>query len=167
MSLTVEGSVSIKSNYTETITIGLGSAQIPEGINHTETYTNGTGANAINEIWSKTSTPAISTPDTWTLSALTQALSGSGSRTIAFTKVRMIIIENNGTGVLLLTAGATHPVGWLPGSTETAVPIEPGGTYVMTAPGSAGLTVTSSSADTIQIDPGATAGNYKILIVGE
>ncbi|MDR3634350.1 MAG: hypothetical protein P4L84_11145 [Isosphaeraceae bacterium] len=168
MSLNVNGSVRVTSGFTETITVGLGSAGVSEGIAWLQQYGTGTGAGNINEKWSKTSTPAASTPDTWTLSALTDTISGSGSRTIAFAKAKSLIINNTGSCPLILTAGASHGVAWLPPSGAQGVTIPAGGIFVLEDPTAGALTVTASTNDTIKIDPGTNSGAaYSIEIAGE
>lgn len=169
MSLNVSGTLRLTSSFTEVISIGLGSANVNEGISISQAYGNGTGANNIQEKWSKTSTPAANTPDTWTLQSLADSLPGGGTRTISLNKVRTLIISNLDTvdgHTLTVTAGAANPVGWLPPSTAQGIVIPAGGCLVLAAPLATALAVTPT-ADTIEINPGANAGNYSIEITGE
>jgi len=162
MPLSVTGNVKFTLSLAEV----LGSGPVSGNLNSTPTFnlafTNGTGANAIQWDWVKTSTPAASTPDNWTLSALTDSL----NRSIAFAKVRVLVIINTGTGSLTVGGAATHP--WAaPFGASGTVTIDPGGLLVLVAPTAAGYAVTSGSSDQLKIDPGGTAGSYQIALAGE
>lgn len=163
MSLTVSGNVKCSVNYGETLTAGLGSGNVAATIGFTQALANGSGANSINECYSDSGTLAVSTPVTLTLSALTDDL----SRTIAFTKVRVLAILNSGTADLKVGGAATHAwVGPFADATDIAV-VKPGGILFLAAPDASGMAVTSGTSDQLKLDPGSTACDYKIVILGE
>lgn len=163
MSYVVTGNLTCKVTISETLTNGLSSGPVGGTVSYNLAFGNGTGAGNMNEPFSLSATLAISTPVTHTLSALTDAI----GRTVAFTKVRLGMIINNGTADLIVGGAATHP--WLApfGDVSDKVTIKPGGVWLFTAPGTAGLAVGSGSADQLKFDPGSTACPYKIILFGE
>lgn len=163
MSQAVTAQLKLALAITETLTIGESSGPLSETDAFNLALANGTGANSVNRKWSKTSTPAASTPDTWTLSSLTDDL----SRTVVLTKVRVFLLVNNGTGSLIVGGAALHPWQGPFGATTDKITVNPGGCVLLVAPDVNGYAVTSGSSDQLEIDPGATAGNYLIAILGE
>ncbi|WP_422928561.1 hypothetical protein [Singulisphaera sp. PoT] len=162
MPLSVTGNIKFTLSLAEQLGSGPVTGNLNSSIPFNISFANGTGANAIQFDWVKPSSPAPGTPDTWTLSALTDSL----NRAIAFTKVRVLVIINNGTGSLTVGAAATHPWAAALGTAGTAI-VPAGGMLVLVAPGAAGYAVTSGSSDQLKVDPGGTAGNYQIAIAGE
>lgn len=164
--MNVTADIKLTATAVETLTVGLGSAPVPSAIAQALSFTNGTGANNVNKVFSKSATAAASTPDTYTLSALTDDL----GRTVAFSKVRVLIVINlETTDGHDLTVGnaATNPwVGPFGAGTNT-VSIGAGGFLVLVAPLATAYAVTSGASDQLMLNPGANSVAYKILILGE
>jgi|GEM_PF-2792189 len=159
----VSGNYKFTFSTSEILTNGTGTGALAGGVTSNLSFANGAGAGNIQASWSKSSTPAASTPDNWTLSALTDDL----GRAIAFTKVRVFVILNtHATTSLIVGLAATHPWAAPFGATGSRT-IPPGGMLVITDPTAAGMPVTSGSSDQLKIDPGGTAGSYQIALAGE
>jgi hypothetical protein len=161
MSLPVTGNVQLKANASEAITSELATGTLAASLSFALSFANGTGANNINEWWTDTRTLAVSTPVTLTASALTDGL----GRTVAFTKIRLLMIKNNGTADLIV-GGATAPVPIFSDASDK-IPVRPGGVFLIVAPGASGIGVTATTADGIKLDPGSTACPIEVLILGE
>lgn len=163
MSQNISGQLKVALSFIESLAVGASSGNIPSGTNFNENYATGSGTGQTQVGIDFTSTPDASTPDTWNLASLTDSI----GRTIAFTKVLVLLIVNNAAHPLLLTGGASNPVGWLPGSSQTAVTIAAGGALLLTSTDATALAVASGSADTIKLDPGDNAGNYTLYAYGQ
>lgn len=162
MSLVCNSTVQASIYQAETLTIGLTTDNVSETLGVSLSFTNGTGAGKVNERWTKGAT-ATAAAVTYTLSSLTDAL----GRTIAFTKVRALLIVNKGTNALTVGDAGTNPwVAPFGGATQT-VTVPAGGALLLLAPDASGLAVTASSSDQLKIDPGANTVEFEISIVGE
>lgn len=161
MSLPVTGNVKCSVNASEALVSELASGTLSSALAYALPFANGTGANAINQWWTDTRTLGVSTPVTLTASALSDGL----GRTIAFSKIRLIMIKNNGTANLIV-GGATAPVPIFSDPTDK-IPIRPGGVLLIVAPDASGIPVTVTTADGLKLDPGATACLVETLILGE
>lgn len=161
MSIPVTGSIRCTAGLSEALVSELAAGTTSATLVFQKTFANGTGADAINSGWTDTRTLAISTPVTLTLSALTDGL----GRTRAMTKIRLLMIKNNGTANLIV-GGATAPVAIFSDATDKII-IPPGGVLVLVAPGASGIAVTATTADGLKLDPGATACPVEIVIEGE
>lgn len=161
MSIPVTGNVRVTTSLSEALVSELATGTTSATLVFQKTFANGTGADAINSGWTDTRTLAISTPVTLTLSALTDGL----GRTRAMTKIRLLMIKNNGTGTL--TVGAATAAVLLFSDVTDKIPIPPGGVFLIVAPGATGIPVTATTADGLKLDPGATACPVEIVIEGE
>lgn len=161
MALSVTASIKCNVTGSETLTAELASGPLSAALAFAQSFANGTGANNINEWWTDSRTLAISTPVTLTLSALTDGL----GRNIPFTKIRLLLVKNNGTANLLV-GGATAPVALFADASDI-IKVPPGGMLLIVAPGAAGIPVTVTTADGLKLDPGATACPVEIIILGE
>ena len=166
MSQSVTGNVKVTGAATETVTDGIGSGSIAESLAATLTFNNGTGSGNINLHYSEDTT-LVSTTATRTLSALTDGL----GRTVAFTKVRYIIIVNLETTDghdLIIGAAALHAWGAPVNSVSGGeIVIKAGGCLVLAAPLATALAVTSGTSDQLKLDSGANTVHYQMLIGGE
>lgn len=166
MAQVVTGNLSVSSTASETVTNGLASGTLGPSLSVSLAFTNGTGTTAIQYVFSYSETLAISTPRTWTLSALTDSL----GRSVPFAKVRSIVIANLATvdGYTITVGGAaSNP--WLAPFADVSdkLKVPAGGCLVLAAPLATAFAVTASSSDQLKLDPGANAVAYKILISGE
>jgi hypothetical protein len=164
MPLNVTGNFNVTSVVSETITAGLGTSTLQANVSYQAQWAAGSGANAINQSITKTGTLAISTPLTLVLSAITDDL----GRTIAFTKVRELLIKNRGTADLTVGAAATNP--WTApfgGVTTAKTTIKPGGVFALAAPDVNGYAVGVGTSEQLKLDPGATACLYELVLKGE
>lgn len=162
MSLNVTANLKLSVTTSETLATGLGTGTVGGTSGLNVAFANGTGANNINEYWSKDHTAAAAA-DTYTLSALTDAV----GRTVAFAKIRLLMIVNLSTFPLTVGNAGTHP--WaapFDAATDT-VKVPAGGCLLLVAPDSSGLAVASGTSDQLKIDPGANTVEYQITIFGE
>ena len=160
MSLPVTGNVKCSVSASEALVSELATGTLSSTLSYALSFANGTGANAINQWWTDTRTLAVSTPVTLTASALTDGL----GRTVAFTKIRLLMVKNNGTANLIV-GGATAPVPIF-SDVSDKIPVRPGGCLIIVAPDASGIGVTATTADGLKLDPGATACPVEILILG-
>ena len=161
MPLSVTGNIKCSLAASEALTAELATATLGASLAYAKAFGNGTGANNINQWWTDTRTLAVSTPVTLTLSALIDGL----GRSIPFTKLRVIMIKNNGTANLIV-GGATAPVPIFSDATDK-IPVRPGGCLIIVAPDASGIGVTATTADGLKLDPGATACPVEVAILGE
>lgn len=164
MPLTVSGNIKVGMTWSEALSAGVNSGTYGGALNISETFAAGTGGNAMNEVWTKSATLAISTPVTHTLSNLADDL----GRTIPLAKVRLMAICNDGTAVLLVGGAAANPWGAIVGDAATdKLKVPPGGFIIIGAPELAGLAVGVGASDQLKLDPGATACPYRLVFFGE
>lgn len=164
--MNVTANINLTARAIETLTLGLGSASVESPANLALAFANGTGANAVSLVFSKSATAAASTPDTYTLSALTDDV----GRTVAFTKVRALIVINlDATDGHDLTVGGagTNPWAGPFGTGTDALKVPAGGFLALVAPLATAFPVAAGSSDQLMVDPGAVSIAYKILILGE
>lgn len=164
--MNVTADIRLTASAVEQLTIGLGTAPITSTASSSLSLASGTGANAINKVWSKSSTPAIGTPDTWTLSALTDDV----GRTVAFGKVRALVVINLDAvdgHALILGNAATNPWAGPFGAGTNTVKVPAGGFLALVGPLATAFAVTAGTSDQLKVDPGANSVPYKILLVGE
>ncbi len=163
MALVVTGTTTLNSSFTETVTNGLITGSVGANVSYSKTWTNGSGADQVNYVFTKSATLAISTPVTLTLSALTD----DSGRSIPFTKIRELVLKNNGTAVMHIGAAAANPWAAIVGDAATdKIPIRPGGVLMMVAPDVTGFAVSSGASDQLKLDPGATACPYELSLKG-
>ena len=129
----------------------------------TEAYTSGTGSSQSNAFWSDTR-ELIATSENIDLEG--SVISDSFGVALNFTKIRGLIIRNKAT-----TTGYDLTIGgdFLRGaSITTNVPIQtlaPGGVLVKTSPID-GITVTSGTGNTININAGSNTISYDLILWG-
>lgn len=128
----------------------------------------GTGAQQANRIWRTQRTLSAGSSDEWDLSNLTAELLG-GTTTTALDGVKAVVLRNlsQASGdVLRLKSGATQP--WLAPFGGSAGAIEAGadGCLMLASPLD-GWMVAAGSADRLRVEnPGASAIEYQLVIVG-
>lgn len=131
------------------------------------TWSNGTVASTADLVWGDTNSLAGSaTTDIDLAGSLTGALGG----TVTFARVKMILVTANPTNtnnVVVGAAAATQFVGPFGASTHT-VSVQPGGMFMVAAPGATAWPVTAGSTDFLRITNSAagTAVIYTIMIIG-
>jgi len=143
--------------------LDIGSAEYPIDIPVTQSWTNGTGINQANDAW---------TDDRTILSGANEDLDLSGALSDAFgtslvgTKVKEILIYSLPTsvGTLAITRPATNGVPIFKAAGD-GVDLVPGGLFHFRNPSAAGITITPSTGDLINL--AATGGNvtYRVLII--
>jgi hypothetical protein len=128
---------------------------------------NGTGAGKANMSYGATRTLAASTNETLILNG-DATFKNSFGDAISFTKIKAIIIRNNGIGALTV-GGGTNPVPLTNGTTD-AINV-PANTMLVLACNATGLgwTVTASTACNLKIAADGTTGGvtYDVLVIGE
>lgn len=166
MSLTVNETLQVQDNVTETPTIGGTQVTLQQQVNQTYNWTAGTGLNKINENWIKSGVVlAASASNTYTLSALTDDL----GRAIVFVKVRKFrvtittIVDGD---FLTIAPGVTH--GWTGFLSGTSPVITTSGEFLMATLASAGYPVVATTTDQVTIhNGGSNSITYTISITGE
>lgn len=124
----------------------------------------GVGANQANEVYHAVRNLAGGANETLDLNGvLVDAL----GQTVAFTKIKAILISNPGAQDLTVGGAATNGFIAFCGSATDVIKVKPGGFLLMYAPDANGLGVTAATADQLKIANGAgTATNYEITIIG-
>lgn len=156
--------VRVKADLTGTS--GLASAVAPIAFERLATMTNGSGANQADVVWSGVRTLAASGSEN--LDFKGGGLVDSFGVAINPAKLRAVIVSasaGNTNNVVL--GGNANSIPFLSAVTTT-VAIQPGGMFVFTAPGSAGVAVTAATGDIIQVaNSGAgTSVTYSIIVLG-
>lgn len=143
--------------------IGNRSANIPFSESHA--FTHGTGANQANQIFADTRQIAASTTEDLDLyGGFTSPL----GTTLNFAKIKAIVIyahTTNTNNVLVGGDAASVPIF---GNVNDLISIRPGGLFVITAPDSAGIAVTQTTGDILQIANSSSGSvvDYDIVVIG-
>lgn len=127
------------------------------------TFESGTTDGTVDRVWSGTAT-ATTTPTTIDLAGTGITSNVAGGATVTFADLQMLIVENTGTSGNILVGGGTNAVGITNGTTDSDV-IPPGG-FLFRHFGTAGLAVTPTTGDILQIKSSAGSVTYRVLIVG-
>jgi hypothetical protein len=129
------------------------------------TLTSGVGLNQANVIWSDRRTVNASTTDSLDMAgSLTDALGQ------AFTPARVkaigLKLPSNAAQNVALTRPASNGVPFLTAAGDS-IPVAPGGLALLVWPTAAGIVVTASTGDLIDVVNGAgSAVTYDIVIIG-
>lgn len=128
-------------------------------------FANGTGANQANVIWSDRRTLTASTTED--LDFAGGGLTDAFGAAIAPTKIRMVLVVSASSNVQNITLfGDANSVPLL-NTAATTVTLQPKGVYLFTAPTAAGVTVTATTGDIIQVANGAGVSvTYDIIVIG-
>jgi hypothetical protein len=171
MSQTLSGSMKTTAAFTLQPTSGvLNGINLPINLPLQAVFQNGTAADQATKIVAGTVALAISTPQSLTLTAMTDVFGAA----VSFTAIRFIALKNlSTTDGQVVTVGNSGTHDWLSiVSAGGTVPLYPGtatnpdgGLRVIAAPGTTGMVV-SSTNNIIQLDPGANAISVAYLIVG-
>ncbi len=144
-----------------------GDASAPLADSRSFSFKPGTGANQANNIFADKRTLAASGTENLDLSGLLQ---NQLNETIAFTKVRALIITADATNVNDVVVGghATAAFASMFSDPTDKVKVKPGGMLVLVAPDVNGYAVTATTADllTIANSNSGTAVGYGIIVVG-
>lgn len=123
----------------------------------------GTTSGKIDRLWSDTRT-ANAAADTLDLTG-GGLLQADGS-TFTLARLQFLLIRNKSSSYNLeLGDAASNPVSGLFEATTHRLEIKPGGVVLMSF-GSAGLTISTDTADILQLDPGANSVDYDIWLAG-
>ena len=159
MSVTAENSIKSSYRRTGTNTAGAVTDVFSPSTPIAGSFTDGSDPGEADKTFSRQLTLAISTPVTWDLSALPNALGTND----AFTGVRKFLLQNlSATHPLTYNSDATDPLSFLPASGV----LPPGGVVFLVAPLSTGFPVVANDSDLLKLDPGANAVEYLLEIVG-
>ena len=126
---------------------------------------NGSGANQADAVFHDTRTLADAATET--LDVHDGTLVNAFGDTLTLTKLKAIYIKNNSADANLLIGGAVATQLGLFNDVSDVLKLPPGGDFFMTAPGSAGIDVSTNSDLKIAHDgTGMSSLTYDIIIVG-
>lgn len=166
-SLTSKITVLVSATLSNVLDLG-STVQAPLVSQPTQSFANGVGANQANVLWFDTRTLAPSTTDSLDFAA--GGLVDAFGATVAPAKVRGVIITAataNTQNITLFGDAAQIPLQTACTTGTSTVILQPGGIFVFTAPATAGVAVTATTADIIKIANGAgTSVTYSIVLIG-
>lgn len=123
----------------------------------------GTAAGQINRLWSDTRT-ANASADLLDLTG--GAMLQFDGSTFTLARLQFLLIRNKSSSYnLQIGDAASNPVAGLFEAATQRGEIKPGGILLWTF-GTAGLTISTDSADILQLDPGANSVEYDIWLAG-
>jgi len=165
-SLTSKVEITIKGTLTESVDLAPGGAiSAPVFSQIVKDFANGSGANQANVIWSDRRTLTASATED--LDLVGGGLLNAFGVAIAPTKIRLVYIVSSSANVQNLTLfgdAASIPI---LGTAATTYTLQPGGVFLGMWPSTAGLTVTPTTGDIIQVANGAGVSvTYDIVVVG-
>lgn len=164
--MTLQANVQVKvgAKLTGAATVGENAHSIT--LDLVKAFADGAGLNQAEQVYAKSAQLAASGVDSLDLSG---ALTNGVGASVAFTKIKVIIITAATTNQSTITVGgnAAAFASFLGGATQTLV-VRPGGVFVLVAPDAAGYAVTASTADVLDItnDDGSNAADYSITLIG-
>lgn len=165
-SLVTTVSAGIKWLFTSPIDAG--NVIDPNQLSYTLDQTTGTGSDQVNKEWSDTRSVASGANDDLLLSGLTNTIFAN-TVTMAFTKIRAILVTNNSTTSgddLLIGGAASHEWFACFGATGHKVYC-PAGSALLLQNRYGTWTVTSGSADQLRIhNSGSNSISYSIAVIG-
>lgn len=132
---------------------------------YTKSLASGVGADQADRIFSDTRTIAASTAEDLDLSgSLLDALGG----TFILVKVKLIMIVAAAANTNSLKIGGDAASIPLFGAVADFIVLPPGGVFLWTAPAAAGLAVTATTGDILQVENGGagTSVTYDVIIIG-
>jgi hypothetical protein len=126
----------------------------------------GTGLGAADRVWSDTITIAASATNSLDLSG---SLSDVLGVALTFARIKMILVRAvvGNTNNVNVSRPATNGVPWLT-AVSSAVPVQPGGLFLWTAPTAAGVVVTAGTGDMIDFVNSAAGSSvtFDAVIIG-
>jgi hypothetical protein len=144
---------------------GLGTAALPLAVNKRITMPTGVATGQADQVFSATRTVAASGTDPLDRAG---SLTGPLGGTLTFVKLKALLIRaaSANTNNVRLNRPATNGVPLFV-AVSSGIDILPGGLFLWVAPG-AGVTVTASTADIINVDNSGsgTSVTYDVVIVG-
>lgn len=157
--------IEIHATATLTNTLDLAEASAPLVALRIQDFANGVGANQANVIWSDRRTLAASTTED--LDFAGGGLTDAFGVAVAPVKLRAVIISSATANTQNITLFGDAAAILLLNTAATTVTLQPGAVYVYTAPATAGVAVTATTADIIQVANGAgTSVTYDIIVIG-
>ena len=163
MATTLTSAVRIMLTGTYTNVLDLNSAIAKLSLSESDSLANGTSANQGDLIWWDTRSAAASADALDLAGGLTNAFGSA----LTFAKVKGISIHNKATTSgykLAIGANGAGLANWV-ASVGDIVNLGPDGLFLLWSPVD-GYAVTGTSADILQIDPGANTIAYDIVIIG-
>jgi len=165
-SLVSKVEITIKGTLTQSLALAPGGAiAAPVFSQIVKDFANGSGANQANVIWSDRRTLTASTTED--LDFAGGGLLDAFGAAIAPTKIRLVYIASSSANAQNLTLfGDTASIPIL-NTAATTYTLQPGGVFLGMWPATAGLTVTATTADIIQVANGAGVSvTYDIVVLG-
>jgi hypothetical protein len=163
MSLTTSVNVSIQANNTRTLDQRIATDTIPFSV--IATLADGTGAGKNNKVFYDERTLADGATEDLDMSG---ALTDGFGQAVVFTKIRLIAIFSVAANTTLLTVGGDAASVPIFGAVNDVLSVAPGGAFVLYNPSLAGIGVTATTGDIIQVANAAGAeAVYRILVCGE
>jgi hypothetical protein len=145
--------------------LDLTSPKDPLRLSHQEDLANGTGANQANMLWHDQRTLSTGASENIDLAG---ALTNAFGTTITFTKIKALLIENLNSSRTLTIGGASSNA-WIGAlvATNDLIVIQPGGVFLITAPGASGMAVVADTGDILKVLNAAGGDTtYNIAIIG-
>lgn len=128
-------------------------------------FKNGTGLGQANNIFADTRSLAGGANENLDLSGV---LANAFTTTITAVKLKGIVIyaRPTNTGNLTITQPASNGVPFMLAAGDGPAPLVPGGLFVFTIPSAAGITVTPSTGDLINVAAsGSGANSYDVVLI--
>jgi hypothetical protein len=166
MAQSVTANIQVQVNALLSQTVGLGAGSVQINAKASNDFADGAGANQVHLVWSSLARSiAASSSETHDLNAvLTDAFGNS----ITMTKLKAVFIAAAATNVNdVLIGGGSTPVA-LFADISDIMPIKPGGTLLLVAPGAAGYPVVAATGDLLKVanSSSGTAVVYDIVLLG-
>lgn len=164
--MNIVGNVGMSLGVTEVLSAGLQAGGLALAQSFAKGFSAGTLAGQCDLYWSKSSTLLNSTSETWTLSALTDAL----GRAVVFARVRAILIipQSIVEGDDLTIGGAAlHEWTALMGAAGATFPVKSLGAYFGIAMNTTGYIVGIGTSDQLKVNNLSTHSiTYQIGLIG-
>jgi hypothetical protein len=163
MSLTAK--LNLLLNIEHTKTMDLNTLRDAMNLTRGVSLANGTGANQADAVFHDTRTLADAATET--LDVHDGTLVNAFGDTLTLNKLKAIYIKNNSADANLLIGGAAATQLGIFADPTDILKLPPGGDFFMTAPGSAGIDVSTNSDLKIAHDgTGTSSLTYDIIVVG-
>jgi hypothetical protein len=132
---------------------------------YTTTFSDGTGANQGNMLWHDQRSVGTGSEDLDLAGGLTSAF----GTTITFAVIKGILIyaAAANTGNIIVSRPASNGLVLFAAASDALAALKPGGLFLFTDPSAAGLTVTASTGDLLNIDSSSGTSVYDVWIWGE
>lgn len=147
--------------------LDVGSASYPLGFGQNFNFGDGAGANQAKTVFTDTRTLAASATEDLDLNG---ALTDAFGATIAFTKVKALIITADGgnTNDVVVGGAASNGAVSFFGAATDKVKVKPGGMFALVAPDANGYAITAATGDLLKIanSTSGSAVTYTIIVIG-